>query len=198
MAARRHYHFRMNGREPINRESFEALLRWLDQCRDVAGQKYELIRHSLIKIFVARGSHDAEELADTTINRVARKLPEIKDGYVGDPAVYFYGVARNVMHESRRRKEVAVGVARVVAASEEAAGSDEVECLRECLALLPEEQRELMLDYYLNTKRLKIEHHRQMAEELGLSPGALRLRAHRIRVRLEECVRRCLSHPETN
>ncbi|MET0647934.1 MAG: sigma-70 family RNA polymerase sigma factor [Pyrinomonadaceae bacterium] len=198
MAARRPEHFRMSRRESINRESFEALLGWLDQCRDAAGQKYELIRHSLIKIFIARGSHDAEDLADMTINRVVGKLPEIKDGYVGDPAVYFYGVARNVLHESRRRKEVAVGVAQVVAVSEEAASSTEVECLRNCLALLPEEQRELMLDYYLNTKRLKIEHHKRMAEELGLSHGALRLRAHRIRGRLEDCVRRCANHPETN
>ncbi|MET0626080.1 MAG: sigma-70 family RNA polymerase sigma factor [Pyrinomonadaceae bacterium] len=188
----------MTRREPINGESFEALLGWLDQCRDVAGQKYELIRHSLIKIFVARGAHDAEDLADQTINRVVAKLPEIRDDYVGDPAVYFYGVARNVLHESRRRKEVSVDAARVVAVSEETAGSDEVECLRKCLATLPEEQRELMLDYYLNTKRLKIEHHRRMAEELGLSPGALRLRAHRIRGRLEECVRRCVGASETN
>lgn len=188
----------MTRREPINSESFEALLGWLDHCRDVAGQKYELIRRGLIKIFIARGCHDAEDLADVTINRVVRKLPEIRGGYVGDPAVYFYGVARNVLHESRRRKEVAVGVVHAVAVSEEAASSAEAECLSKCVAQLPEEQRELMLDYYLNTKRLKIEHRSRMAEELGLSAGALRVRAHRIRGRLEECVRRCVGPPETN
>lgn len=185
-------------REPINHESFEALLGWLDHCRDAAGQRYELIRGGLIKIFIAHGCHDAEDLADMTINRVVRKLPTIREGYVGDPALYFYGVARNVLHESRRRKEVSAGVVHVVAVSEEAASSVESECLSKCLALLPEEQRDLMLDYYLNIKRLKIEHRKRMAEALGLSASALRVRAHRIRGRLEECVRRCVNPPETD
>lgn len=198
MAARRPDLFRMTRREPINHESFEALLGWLDHSRDVAGQKYELIRSGLIKIFIARGCHDAEDLADVTINRVAGKLPEIREGYVGDPALYFYGVARKVLYEAHRRKEVAVGVVHAVAVSEEAASSVEAECLSKCLALIPEEQRDLMLDYYLNIKRLKIEHRRRMAEELGLSAGALRVRAHRIRGRLEECVRRCVNPLETN
>ena len=188
----------MTKREPINHDSFEALLGWLDQCRDVAGQKYEVIRGGLIKVFISHGCHDAEDLADTTINRVASRLPDIKGSYVGEPAAYFYGVARNVLHESRRRKEVAVGVVHTVAASEEAASSIESECLSKCLTQVPKEQRELMLDYYLHTKSLKIEHRRRMAEELGLSASALRVRAHRVRGRLEECVRRCVNPPETN
>lgn len=184
--------------EPINQESFESLLSWLDPCRDAAGQKYELIRRGLIKIFVSQGCHNAEDLADTTINRVVVRLPDIKGGYVGNPAMYFYGVARNVLHESRRRKEVAVGIVHAVAVSEEATSSVEKECLSKCLALLPKEQHELVLDYYLNTKQLKIEHRRRMADELGLSTGALRVRAHRIRGKLEECVRRCVNSAETN
>lgn len=182
----------MTRQASISRESFEELLDWLDPCRDAAGQKYETIRGGLIKVFVARGCHDAEDLADLTINRVTLKLPEIKSDYVGEPARYFYGVARNVLLEARRRKEVPLDVVPSVAASEEVFTSAEAECLDKCLSQLPDAQRELMLDYYQDVKRLKIEHRRRMAEELGLSAGALRLRAHRIRAGLEQCVRQCV------
>jgi hypothetical protein len=45
----------------------------------------------------------AEELADEVINRVSKKLPQIVDIYVGDPALYFYGVARKVHREYLRK-----------------------------------------------------------------------------------------------
>jgi DNA-directed RNA polymerase specialized sigma24 family protein len=67
------------------------------------------------------------------------------------------------------------------------------ECLRQCLAKLPADQRDLVLDYHVNSKRAKIELHRKMAEELGLSTNALRLRTHRIRMGLEKCVLACLN-----
>src|SRR5262245_21687271 len=54
-------------------EEFDRLLLWLNPDRDKAGEKYEWIRKRLIKIFVCRGCNVPEELADKTINRVARK-----------------------------------------------------------------------------------------------------------------------------
>ena len=53
------------------------MLAWLDSDRERAGQKYEEIRCGLIKIFVCQGCTDPEGLADETINRVIRKIPEI-------------------------------------------------------------------------------------------------------------------------
>ena len=55
-------------------------------------------------MFVSKGFSDAEDLADETINRVAKKLPEIQDTYVGEPARYFHGVARYILREMMRRK----------------------------------------------------------------------------------------------
>src|SRR5262245_58122409 len=63
--------------EDINQEQFDRLIGWLDSDREKAGARYEWIRNRLIKIFVCRGSNIPEELADKTVNRVARKLPEI-------------------------------------------------------------------------------------------------------------------------
>ncbi|MFL6230009.1 MAG: hypothetical protein ACJ741_14655, partial [Pyrinomonadaceae bacterium] len=61
----------------LTRDAFEGLLTWLDSDREQAGKKYEDIRSSLIKIFTWRGVAEAEELADETINRVARKVKDL-------------------------------------------------------------------------------------------------------------------------
>jgi hypothetical protein len=83
-------------------ESFDALLNWLNSDLEIAAQKYEVIRLGLIRIFNSRGLPNAEAFADEVIVRVSRRLPEIVDTYVGDPARYFYGVAQNVLREYLR------------------------------------------------------------------------------------------------
>lgn len=181
----------------IDSQSFETLLSWLAPSREAAGQKYENIRGGLVKLFVSRGFHDAEDLADVVINRVIGRLPDISNAYEGEPANYFYGVARNVLLEAGRRKEVASGVVYSAATPEEESPSVEYECLVQCLGRLPPEQRELMLDYYLDEKQLKIAGRKHLAEKLNLTAAALRVRAHRIRVALEKCVRQCVAAAET-
>jgi RNA polymerase sigma factor (sigma-70 family) len=166
------------------------LLAWLDPDREAAGRKYEVIRSGLVRMFISRGFNDAEDLADVAIDRVAARLSDIRDEYVGEPARYFHGVARNIILEARRRKEVATD-----ALPERPRGilntSDEYDCLLQCLGLLPPEKRELILDFHIYKGRNKIEQHRKMAEELGITQGALRLRAHHIRGTLEKCVSEC-------
>src|ERR1044072_1825635 len=78
-------------------EPFDALLEWLDPDREKAGQRYEVIRAGLIRIFVSKGVSDAEYYTDEAIDRVTKRLSEIKADYVGDPARYFYGVARIIL-----------------------------------------------------------------------------------------------------
>jgi RNA polymerase sigma factor (sigma-70 family) len=169
---------------------FDDLLAWLDPDRDKAARKYETIRSSLIRIFVAKGFNDAEDLADEVITRVTKRLPEIIDSYLREPARYFHGVARNLVREAYRRKEIATDVT-PVASIQITNRSDEYECLMRCLQFLTGSKRELILDYYVYEGHNKIKHHRIMAEELGISEGALRGRAHRLRTELEECVLKC-------
>lgn len=76
----------------INPEEFEKLLLWLDRDRESAGRAYEQIRLRLIKIFYARKCSVAEELADETIDRVAKKAASLLESYKGEPALYFYAV----------------------------------------------------------------------------------------------------------
>lgn len=172
-------------------ETFDALLAWLDPDREVAGQKYEVIRSGLIRIFTYHGFSDSEDLADITINRVINRLPDIKGNYVGEPARYFHGVARNVIHEATRRKEIATDKI-PEAFTQVPQTTDKYECLLKCLEMLSDEKRELILDYYLYQGRGKVEQHKHMAEELGLTEGALRTRTHHIRVALEKCVMQCV------
>ena len=179
----------MNQENDLTQTAFDSLLTWLDPDREQAGKKYEHIRQRLIKIFTCRGRLDAEELADETINRVALKVAKIAKEYVGDPALYFYGVAQKVFLESLRKRPPAV-MPPPVLRSEEI--EREYECLERCMGQLSQSNRELVLEYYKNEKGAKISHRKKLAESMGIAQNALRIRAHRIRLTLQQCVQVCL------
>ena len=179
----------MNKNWVLTQESFDALLDWLDPQREKAGQKYEDIRLRLIKIFTCRGCSEPEDLADETINRVTNKLKEIEAGFTGDRARYFYGVANKVHLEYLRRKP-AVTLQLPVANSDEV--EREFKCLETCMDRLTPDNRELVLQYYQEEKKAKIDHRKLLAEHLGIAVNALRIRACRIRATLLECVQKCL------
>jgi DNA-directed RNA polymerase specialized sigma24 family protein len=181
----------------LTKEPFDALLEWLDPDPEKAGQRYEIIRAGLIRIFVSKGLSDAENYTDQAIDRVVKRLPEIQADYVGEPARYFHGVARNLILEARRRREVATDELPQFP-THEPGKSDTAECLSKCLRELPQDKREFILDYHLYQGHSKIEHHRQMAVELSITEGALRTRAHHLRVNLEKCVRRCIDQSGKN
>ncbi|HKP37054.1 MAG TPA: hypothetical protein VJT71_09355, partial [Pyrinomonadaceae bacterium] len=58
----------------LAQEDFDRLLAWLDADRERAGVIYEKIRWRLITIFAARNCVTPEDLADETLDRVARKV----------------------------------------------------------------------------------------------------------------------------
>ena len=173
----------------LSQETFDDFLAWLDPDRERAGKKYESIRRRLIEIFTCRGCRDAEDLADETINRVALKAQEIAPGYVGDPALYFYGVAQKVHLESLRRKP---RVPPPPPVNEPNDVEFEYECLERCMEQLASSQRELVLQYYREDKRAKIDSRKELAAHLGIELNALRIRAHRLRATLRECVEKCI------
>jgi hypothetical protein len=65
-------------------------------------------------------------------------------------------------------------------------------CLDSCLDKLSLEARDLILDYYAETKRAKIDHRLQLAHDSTIN--AVRIRTCRIRKRLEKCVKNCVSN----
>jgi RNA polymerase sigma factor (sigma-70 family) len=186
----------------MTQHPFDELLDWLDPAdRERAGEKYEIIRRSLIKILTWGGCIDAESMTDETFNRVAGRVPELKKTYEGDPALYFYGVAKMLMKECRRSALMHVPLEEAGEPKaprteemweEEEAPPRERECLRHCLEQLSPRDRELVLEYYAKDKQAKIDHRKELARRLGMMSNALRVRVHRIRGALEDCIERCL------
>src|SRR5438270_9074622 len=96
----------------ITAANFQTLLTWLDGNADTAGLEYERIRSRLVRMFIGRGCHEAELLADRTMDRVISKASQIAGTFVGEPAVYFYGVANKVhlewLREQKKIRELTI------------------------------------------------------------------------------------------
>ena len=173
----------------LTQELFDQLLSWLSSDRELAGQEYEAIRHRLIKLFTCRGCLEPEDLADETINRVANKLLQIKETFEGPPAPYFYAVAGKVHLEYLRRKPLPPPLP-PTQDSEEL--EREYDCLEQCMQRQTPANSQLVLEYYRGEKRAKIDQRRRLAEQYEIALNALRIRAHRIRAALQECVETCI------
>jgi DNA-directed RNA polymerase specialized sigma24 family protein len=181
----------------ISAEAFERFLARLDPDREKAAERYEQMRQRLVTFFGVREVGAPEDEADVTLDRVCRRIDQGER--IEDVAAYVLGVARLVELESRRRSRqerhlswLLRGVPPADAAPAPAS-EDALACVETCLEDLPPADRDLLLMYYREDKRDMIENRRRLAEALGLSPGALRLRVFRIRCRLEPCVRECLA-----
>lgn len=179
----------IEGKRVITKAEFDAMLAWLNpHSEQQAAEKYEEIRRRLIQIHTRRGCREAEELFDETSNRVCKKVKEIAPTYQGDPALYFYAVANKVCLEYLKKKQHLP--------MPSPPDTEEVEqrhaCLDRCLAKHSPANRELILQYYEGEKQAKIEHRQRLADLLGIDLKTLRVRAHRIRLKLLECVSDCL------
>jgi len=168
----------------------------MDPDRDHAGQIYQEIRDHLIRMFVWRGCSQAEEYADETINRVARKLAGGEQ--FSELPTYFFGVGRMLLKEFHKEQERDRRALQELPHEKRAAPEDSTElelrigCLEECLRKQPEAARETILAYYQGNKRDKIENRKRLASRLNLSVNTLRMQALRLREKLESCVLNCV------
>lgn len=173
----------------LKQDEFDQLLSWLDPDPRRAGLAYEKIRRRLIAILASRGCISAEELADETIDRVARRVIDIRDAYVGEPAIYFLGVMNNVHHEYLKRPIMP----RLPERDDHAEAREKTHgCLERCLAKLTTNSREMIEGYYAEDRQAKIDLRKRLAAEFGISANTLRSRALRIREKLQACIVQCL------
>lgn len=177
----------------LTQEEFDRLLAWLHPDRELAAQKYEDIRRRVRKTMSARGCAAAIEIFDEAVYRITRKLPDLLLDYEGDPALYFYGVA-NLVHLEYVRSQAEM---QELSPSARAPLSNhiepEYECLEACLNTLEPRDKEWLLQFYREEKRVKIEERKGLAKESGLTDNALRLRMFRLRQKLAACVKKCLA-----
>jgi len=178
----------------LQKTDFDRLLAWLDPNPDRAGELYEKIRWRLIAILASRGCRTPEDLADEIIDRVARRVADIEATYVGDKSLYFLGVMNNVHHEYLKRPRLSE---LSLTPHESPVNEQTYVCLDRCVTKLTPHAREIIEQYYVADKRAKINLRKRIYAALGISNINLRLRALRIRAKLQICIERCLPHSET-
>ena len=172
----------------LTQDAFEKLLRWLDPDRDKAGEKLTKIQARLIAIYSSRGCNDPEFLADKTTNIVMTKTDWLLENYVGNPALYFHGVAKNVYREYLKQLRP---VPPPPPPDPEPPDLNEVcDYLDECLMKLSPKDRETAIRYHEGEKGEKINNRRKLAAELKISPNALRIRVCHIHGWLRKCIER--------
>jgi RNA polymerase sigma factor (sigma-70 family) len=186
--------------------SLGSLLRFLGADDEAAATAYLEIRRALFTFFTARGGMNPDELADETINRVARRLSEGTEISAENPASYFYAVARNVLREQRSNTGATLPLPDddqtqstettpydlMIHADEEIEAEARRESLKTCLNRLLPEERELIVSYYQFAGGAKIENRKSLAARFHLSNNTLRQKVARLRSKLAECVSRSM------
>ncbi|PYS92545.1 MAG: hypothetical protein DMF64_08625 [Acidobacteria bacterium] len=183
----------------LTAEGFSKLLAYLDRDRERAGEKYEDLRRTLIKFFEWRGAPFPEDHTDETLNRVARKLDEGVE--IKNLGGYCYEVARLVCLEVRKGNDSRNDPLDTNQQNTASANTTDLalerelllNCLEACMNRLPAESRALIVEYYQDEKRNRIERRKVLAEALGLRREALANRAQRLRDKLEQCVTNCFN-----
>jgi DNA-directed RNA polymerase specialized sigma24 family protein len=176
--------------------SFQVLLDRLDNDPS----KYEELRVKIAHLLRWRGcaeSH-ADDLADMTLDRVATKLASGER--VDNVHAFAAAVARFIwLEHSRKNKADAVGDDLPEVAVEPAIDIDDpdtrMRCLRRCVATkFSDEDRLLVVNYYDTDADEKAKTaRRRLAESFGLTLNALKVRACRLRMRLEKCINNCVA-----
>lgn len=184
----------------LSQSAFHRLLDWLDESSESGGQRYVVIRRRLVQYFDRKNCSSPHELADETLNRVARRLEEEGGEITGStPSQFCFNIARYIFLESLRRREHNEPLLEDVANSPQFQEKGEWEqlrsnCLEKCLQTLDPEDRIVILGYYQGERRVRIENRKLIAAKLGVSVNALTIRACRIRIKLELCIRKCLNN----
>jgi DNA-directed RNA polymerase specialized sigma24 family protein len=178
--------------EALDQAAWTRLLSFLTGGRaDHAGSVYGQIHERLARYFRSKGSTHAEELADATLDRVARKLSREPVLNVANPTGYVLGVARLMWLE---RVKLEVGQ-RTRLDNHEATRRDENDeekrererqaaLLEHCLGELPAAERDMLLRYYDGRGQARIAMRQALVVAGGLNPGLLRTRVCRLRAQL--------------
>lgn len=180
----------------LTQDAFDKLLVAFGGDRESAGQKYLEIRNNLTRFFEWRGCAFPEDHADETINRIAKRVAEGEE--ILNHSGYAMGVARLLLMEiNKGRQREQSALAEMAAEPDVYVPEDDdesrLDCLRNCLQTLSPDNRDLILEYYQGDKGEKIGNRKKLLERLGIPVNTLRMRALRLREKLQSCVEVCLS-----
>jgi hypothetical protein len=178
--------------KPLSEAEFNALLAALDSDARRAGEKYEIARAGLIKIFRARGFwNEADDLADRTLDVSARRV--LAKASTAEPVrnihSYMMEIARKIASEARRQpphlpldESIQAGFSLDPHAAHPAQIDErKLEYLQELVQRLPAHEQTTIIEYHQYSKSQKIANRAKLARDSATSKGALRVRAYRIR-----------------
>jgi len=180
----------------LNEEGLNKLLHCFSPDPDEAAKRFLLARQRVLRVFEWNGIKSADDYVDETIDRTIRKIDE---GHIIDNLLaYLIGVARVIvkeLHKNINRVPVSLDDIPVEPRFEE---QEVIEpehrevCFDQCLKELTKDNHSLILEYYEGTGNEKIRRRQRLADKLGIPLNALRIRAHRVRKSLENCIAKCL------
>ena len=182
--------------------ALEQFLIRLDGNQTIAAEKYEILRLKLVKCLTWKGcpESEADTLADTTLDRVATKIGQGEQ--IQNMNAYACEVLRFVWLEHiRKHKEIITDTGEMP----ETAVEPDIEilqdpdlrlrCLRKCMAeVVPNDaDRTLIIGYYdADAGEKNKDTRKHLAEKLGLTMTTLKVKACRLRDRLERCINECV------
>jgi len=152
----------------------------------------------VLRYFEWRSVVTADECADETLDRVARRIAE---GQKIDKLMpYIFATARHIHQEvikaRNERPEIPVDEVQpkylVIVEPEIVAPDVRLICFDRCLEELEPDDRDLVLGYYEGEGREKIDNRQDLAKKRKISLNALRILVHRIKRTLEDCIVECL------
>jgi DNA-directed RNA polymerase specialized sigma24 family protein len=184
--------------------SLNNFLNRLDPDPEKAGKEYERLRTRLIRFFEWRRCDLPDARADQTLDTGIRKLDKGQD--ISNLKGFVFAIARRVAKEDWKKQGRTCSLDNEVLTTPDVVSPDPLSkleseeepdhrliCFDHCLEGLSSESRNLILSYYQEDGRAKIDWRRQLAEQWGIPLNALRIRAHRIRKSLEQCIENCLA-----
>src|SRR5690349_8200731 len=180
----------------LTQDAFDSLLAAISPDRHTAADRYLEIRRNLVRLFEWRGCSAPYEYADETLNRCAKRISE--GDQIHDVATYSVGIARMLLREMNREQARAprplegAPEPRALPAESENDMQARLDCLQRCLHQLTPESRDVILHYYQGNTGDKVRNRSRLTQVLGIAPGTLRMRALRIRERLQLCAENCM------
>lgn len=187
--------------ETFSQNSFDTFLTLLDADREQAGAKYENLRQRLIKFFEWRNCEMSEELSDTVFDRVMRKIAEGEQ--IQNVTAYSATIAQFVFKEYLRKNERqnqliedAPEIQNLKAKendNEDESLSIRQNCFDKCLNEFSAENRKFIIAYYDTDEKTMINSRKKLAEEMNTNLNTLRIKACRLKAKLEDCTLACSS-----
>jgi DNA-directed RNA polymerase specialized sigma24 family protein len=162
--------------------SQNQLLAVFDSDPKRAEERYRELHQKLVRYFEWNQAADPEDMAQEALKRGITRLQEGQRITTDDPAGYFFGIARNLVREGWNARKTEPLEDQPLPSAQPSFRSlnpsEQAIFLRQCLRTLPKDDMEMLIAYVEGNGEA-------WGQRAGLEPGALRLRIHRLRKRLE-------------